>query len=93
VGLCVNLGYEVVTSTIHVGVDSALRTVRVTAPAGKKPLSGGFKNPWSTSGSQFTANNLVASYPDGNDWVFQFQDISYTLNGYDVDLYVVCVNV
>lgn len=91
--LCVDLGYEVVTDTLHVSVNPpALQEVRVTAPTGKKPVSGGFKCPWG-SGGNFTANNLVGSYPDGNDWVFQFADIGYTLNGYDVDLYVVCVNV
>lgn len=86
--VCIDLGYEVVTDTVNLHTTPpATKEFRVTAPAGKKPLSGSVKFPPPTE----TYNRLIASYPDGQDWVFEF-----VLPGsiaFDVDLYVVCIKV
>lgn len=89
-GLCIDLGYEVVTDTVTIAV-SPPDTVeyRLTAPTGKKPVSGGVKNPTSPNLRSF--NNVIASYPDGDDWVFVF--LRSSTSSYDVDIYAVCVNV
>jgi len=95
-GLCVDLGYGVETDTVNVPDTSngATHTFRVTDPTGKKPISGGFTFKWSDYPiyKHITANNFRGMYPDGNDWVFEFVGASLS-GGYDVDLYVVCVNV
>lgn len=89
-GLCIDLGYEVVTDTVTVGVSPPdAVTYRLTAPTGKKPVSGGVKNP--TSPNLHSYNNVISSYPDGNDWVFVF--LQPGTSSYDVDIYAVCVNV
>ncbi len=92
-GLCVNLGYEVVTDAVNVPDSGSVHEFRVSAPTGKKPVSGGFNINWTDYPvyRHQTANYLKASYPDGDDWVFEFVNAG-VLNGYDVDLYAVCIN-
>lgn len=90
--LCIDLGYEVITDTENVpeSGSSAKTTFRLTAPTGKKSISGGVR--FVADSPQDPDYQLMhASYPDGNDWVFIMRGISQT-GGYDVQLYAVCVN-
>lgn len=86
--VCIDLGHEVVTSTLTYGNNApAVQEVRITAPTGKKPVGGG-----AAGRNGKTLSQMVASYPDGNDWVFKFADVAVG-NGATVDLYAVFIKV
>jgi hypothetical protein len=64
--------YEVVSAQVTIQLDNGnlgLQQFRLTAPSGKKPLSGGFRTSF-TPGSWPV--HIASSYPDGQDWVFEF---------------------
>jgi hypothetical protein len=93
-GLCVDLGYEVVTDTVTVSYDNNFdQEVRIAAPSGKMPVGAGIDlNRGSLSHGSFNSSILRSSYPDGNEWVFVLNSFLSNLP-VTVDLYVVCVNV
>jgi hypothetical protein len=87
------LTYEVVTSSSAADIsgssDGAVLEFRLTAPTGKLPLSGGFAGVHNTNSSDVRGPVLMASYPDGQDWVFKFfRGGSAAVSS--VDLYMVC---
>lgn len=91
-GLCVDLGYEVVSGTHRVyDTPSGIDTFTVTAPTGKKPVSGGLDV---GTNANITFNLVKASYPSGDDWVFKFlRDGVNTPSGYvDVAYSVVFIS-
>lgn len=85
-----HLDYQVVSETVHVVYDNGHvgpQEFRVTVPEGSVPVSGGYDIQ-----EVYPRDNprVLASYPDGSDWVFVFLGIDYT-EGYDAVLYVVCI--
>lgn len=88
--VCFDLGYEVVTDQVTVLQDNGslgAQEFRLPAPSGKVPVAGGYKPPF-TIGQDFV--QVLASYPDDDEWVFRF------LNGNTanrvVDIYLVTIS-
>lgn len=77
--------YQIVTQTVTVPVDvnTDVNTYTLTAPTGKKPISGGYRN-HITPGQGFV--KVVGSRPNGQDWVFEIIGDSFAQT---VDLYLV----
>lgn len=96
-GLCIDLGYEVVSKIETIPDNNGSlppHVISVTAPSGKKPICGSVDfGKWNASPfRQESHHQLIASRPSGDDWVFEIRGASTSL-GYDVTVYVVCVNV
>ncbi|MFI6732107.1 hypothetical protein ACIBI9_04170 [Nonomuraea sp. NPDC050451] len=88
--LCIDLGYQVLSSQVTVVQDNGslgLQTFRVSCPAGKRPVAGGYQVSYVIG---LATPRLHGSYPDGDDWVFTFEGISSGDRA--ADLYVVCAN-
>lgn len=92
-GLCIDVGYEIVTDTYRVyDTPSGIETLTITAPTGKKAVGGGLDVGTNAS---ITFNLVKASYPDASgDWVFKFlRDGVNTNSGYvDITYYVAFIN-
>jgi hypothetical protein len=92
-GLCVDLGYEVVTDSVTATIGTGRQEFRVPAPTGKKPVGGGMDIQW----TDFPVFNhktyivVVASYPDDGEWVFVINKDGLSANT-DINLYVTCIN-
>lgn len=81
--------YQVVTQTVTVpaNTNGQPSTYTLTAPSGKKPLAGGFRQQF----AQGTGDCRVASsYPDGQTWVFGIIGTSFEQS---VDLYLVTATI
>lgn len=81
--------YQVVTQAVTVPADSNGQptTYTLTAPTGKKPLAGGFRD---QIGSGQGAVNVTGSYPSGQDWKFEIVGGPFQ---HTVDLYLVAATV
>lgn len=81
--VCFDTGYEVVTDTVTLLADNGSigrQEFRIAAPTGKVPLSGGYA-------STTVPVRVDASYPDGDDWVFEF--VNGDNANHLVDIYLV----
>lgn len=81
--------YQVVTQSVTVPADSSglPNTYTLTAPTGKKPLSGGHHDHISQGQGDV---RVVGSYPTGQDWKFEIIGASFD---HTVDLYLVTATV
>lgn len=90
-GLCIDLGYEVVSVSQTLSSGTGVNTYTVTAPTGKVPVGASVNFAPSSWTSTIDYRRLVASYPGtGGDWVFKIQ-ADGTIN-YGVTLHVAYVN-
>ena len=88
-GLCLDLGREVVTSSVTVTAAGGIQTFTVSAPSGKKAVGAGAD--FGTT-QNIDWRKVAASYPDANgNWVFKL--VADNSVSYGVTLYAVFVNV
>lgn len=81
--------YQVITQTVTVPVNQngQPNPYTLTAPIGKKPLAGGFRQQF----AQGTGDCRVSSsYPDGQNWVFGIIGASFEQT---VELYLITASI
>jgi hypothetical protein len=85
--------YEVVTDSVTLP-NSAQQfyEFRLTAPAGKKPVAGGWNATQPETSSNTTGPQTFGTYPDGQDWVFRFSPATVS-GGFNLVLYLICAEV
>jgi hypothetical protein len=81
--------YQVVTQTVTVPADAngQPNTYTLTAPTGKKPLAGGYRDHIPQGQGDV---RVTGSYPSGQTWVFEIVGASFD---HTVDLYLTTATV
>ena len=77
--------YELVTSNITFTGDATYDSYTLTAPAGKKPISGGIQQ---TDDRTHGSVRLVDSYPSGSTWHYT---VLASSSATTATLYLVCL--